>query len=359
MLLLKIMSQYPKCILNLTRSFLKYFPSDIEIIKTGICHEDPKHFSGWSTITSDENQTLYLAYSGDRLEHVDPYGKNFLLTSTDQGGQWSNPHLIDNSPLDNRDAGLIFTPKGTLILSYFTSIYFAEDKRWKKPEKEILDEQLGSFIRRSLDQGKTFEKPIKIPISSPHGPIVGIDNNLYYVGNEKRDISFYTSKDEGITWEKLSTLFPARYKKKFWLCEPHVISLNPHTFLCFLRSNTKRSRNRYLFQSLSTDSGKTWTAPQRTNLWGLPPHLMRHSSGLLICSYGYRKWPFSVRASWSSDNGVTWRGDTILSSSYDNDLGYPSTIELKDGSLYTVYYQISDNSKLPSIFFTHWRIANS
>jgi hypothetical protein len=42
----------------------------------------------------------------------------------------------------------------------------------------------------------------------------------------------------------------------------------------------------------------------------------------------------------SRDDGKTWDVDYVLrDDAPDSDLGYPATVELKDGSLLTVYYQ--------------------
>jgi hypothetical protein len=67
---------------------------------------------------------------------------------------------------------------------------------------------------------------------------------------------------------------------------------------------------------------------------------MRHSSGLLVLTYGYRQEPFGQRVAVSSDEGATWEHDWIIrDDTPDYDLGYPATVELADGSLFTVYYQ--------------------
>ena len=41
----------------------------------------------------------------------------------------------------------------------------------------------------------------------------------------------------------------------------------------------------------------------------------------------------------SQDGGKTWGEEHILTEAYCNDLGYPATVELPDGSLITVYYE--------------------
>ena len=46
-----------------------------------------------------------------------------------------------------------------------------------------------------------------------------------------------------------------------------------------------------MVQTTSADSGKTWTRGEPLNFHGCPPHLMVHSGGALICSYGRRQEP--------------------------------------------------------------------
>ena len=92
---------------------------------------------------------------------------------------------------------------------------------------------------------------------------------------------------------------------------------------------------------------------------------MLHSSGMLISTYGYRQAPYGIRAMFSRDGGESWDtgnqifvngmkktadGEPIIAVSQqaddfdpmnitaDYDLGYPSSIELEDGSLLTVFY---------------------
>jgi hypothetical protein len=73
---------------------------------------------------------------------------------------------------------------------------------------------------------------------------------------------------------------------------------------------------------------------------GSPPHLLQHTSGALICVYGRREPPYGQRAMFSRDGGANWDADYILDDSAANpDLGYPATVELKDGRLLTVYYE--------------------
>ena len=58
----------------------------------------------------------------------------------------------------------------------------------------------------------------------------------------------------------------------------------------------------------------------------------------------------------SYDFGRTWEDEYVLDECPSGDLGYPSTVELEDGSLMTVYYQKYESDKKCSILYTKWRL---
>ena len=76
-------------------------------------------------------------------------------------------------------------------------------------------------------------------------------------------------------------------------------------------------------------------------LCGSPPHFLLHSSGALVLVYGRRKAPCGERAVVSFDGGDTWSKEIVLNNEPNpnyGDIGYPATVELKNGDLYTIYY---------------------
>jgi hypothetical protein len=112
-----------------------------------------------------------------------------------------------------------------------------------------------------------------------------------------------------------------------------------------------------IMQTESTDGGSTWTEPKPLGFHGSPPHVMRHSSGALVMVYGYRQEPFGERAAISRDEGQTWTHDLILrDDGPDSDLGYPATVELADGSLFTVYYQKAAKGEKCSLLWSRWAL---
>ncbi len=112
-----------------------------------------------------------------------------------------------------------------------------------------------------------------------------------------------------------------------------------------------------IFTTYSDDGGKTWSRPRLLPADGSPPHLLLHSSGAVICTFGRRRDPFGERAVVSADGGATWSSElSLFEGAPGGDLGYPSTVELSDGSLFTVYYQQYEAGEKTSLMFTRWEL---
>ena len=112
-------------------------------------------------------------------------------------------------------------------------------------------------------------------------------------------------------------------------------------------------------QTVSDDRGHTWSPPEPLNFHGSPPHLLSHSSGALVCTYGCRQGDFGQRAMVSRDGGESWDYDLILrDDGSDGDLGYPSSVELADGSIFTVYYQRERPGAQCALLWTRWALPD-
>ena len=136
----------------------------------------------------------------------------------------------------------------------------------------------------------------------------------------------------------------------------HLSGVSDHTVITDQDSSAEECSGTH-FRSVSDDGGYTWTFPEAMGTNGAPPHLMRHSSGAVIMTYGRRTAPFGQRALISRDNGETWEDEYILrDDGPDHDLGYPSTVELPDGSLLTVYYQKVCGDRACSLLRTRWSL---
>lgn len=345
-------------------------------------------YQAWPTICKNSKGELFVVYSGHRIGHICPFGKTIMQKSVDGGKTWSLPVIVNDTALDDRDAGIVSMGVDRLLVTWFchpAKVYLEEYYESIKAtvfpyESNISMAQLetfrnldveegagGSFVRISNDRGMTFKETIKVPISSPHGPNVLSDGTIAYLGksmyaNEEEDgvIALYVSKDHGVTWERKSQVeIPSGYFSDSFH-EPHVLELSNGVLLGAIRCQSTPGDKVHMFTvftCFSYDSGNTWTIPQPTGLDGSPPHLLLHSSGAVVMSIGRRKAPYGIRAVVSYDNGITWSEDYILrDDAPDGDLGYPATVELDDGSLLTVYYMKCKGDKKTSILYTKWRL---
>jgi hypothetical protein len=76
-------------------------------------------------------------------------------------------------------------------------------------------------------------------------------------------------------------------------------------------------------------------------------------------SYGYRRKPFGNQARLSKDGGRTWSEPMNISADgIGGDLGYPSTVELDDGTLLTVWYERMKDSDKAVLRQAWWDLAS-
>jgi len=346
-----------------------------EIISTGVICKQPGKYIGWPSITQTRSGELLVVFSGMREAHVCPFGVTQMIRSSDLGLTWTDPVTINNTPLDDRDAGILETSKGTLLVNWFTSLAFDRQKNydrnpsWKRHADKLGDETrkywLGNWTRRSLDGGLSWEEPVKQLVSAPHEPIELSDGRLLYVGTafvqDKKIIGVEQSFDDGQSWQLISTIPMSSDDDVAYAHEPHVIELSNGKLVAMFRYNPRNHNQSYLRQSESYDGGKTWTTSHTTDIWGYPPHLLELENGLLMVSYGVRREPFGEKACISRDGGLTWETDReiTINPATNSDLGYPASIQLEDASIMTVYYQIDKEGEKTSLMCTHWRLKES
>lgn len=332
---------------------------------------EPDRYLGWATLVQTHSGELIVAFSGDRDSHICPWGKTQIIRSSDEGRTWTAPRTITNSPLDDRDAGIIETRKGTLVVSWFTSLAFEQRsfgqaaelyaRHAEKLAQETKDEWLGNWVRRSEDGGKTWLPPVRTISSAPHGPIELPDGRLLYIGtargHEHAALSIEQSADDGRSWQQIAAI-AAPHGAADGLSEPHLVALREGRILALVRHEPKDLSPPFLLQSESADGGRTWSPLHSTGIAGLPPHLRQLANGWLLVSYGYRRPPYGERACLSRDQGRTWDADhpILLASAPNGDLGYPSSVQLKDGSILTVYYQEPEAGRPTCLMSTHWRL---
>ena len=89
-------------------------------------------YQGWPSIARDENGTLYVVASGLRVSHVCPFGKTVMYISKDEGKTWTPPIIINDTYMDDRDAGILYMGNGHLLVSWFTHSASAYTTLWNE-----------------------------------------------------------------------------------------------------------------------------------------------------------------------------------------------------------------------------------
>lgn len=334
------------------------------------------NYFGWPSIARLQNGLLAVACSGFRKGHVCPYGKAVMMTSADEGRTYTPAVPVIDTPLDDRDAGVVPFGETGVILTSFNNNRAAQ-RGWNPDNAEYMahvdqitdaDEAkyLGSTFRLSADCGRTFGGLFISPVTSPHGPTALPDGSLLWVGRTFAENDVFSEKDRIEAWRvntdgtmEFVGAVPPTYRNGTLVnvCEPSCIRLPDGALLCHFRAESGLFT---VFQTRSADGGRTWSAPVQllSDSGGAPPHLYLTSAGVLISAYGYRTAPYGVRVMLSTDLGTAWKTDLVLwDRGVSSDLGYPATVELKDGSLLTVFYA-KDAPEGPAVIKQiRWRIV--
>ena len=118
----------------------------IKITSTRVISLRPNHYHGWSTLARRENGELLLVCSGGRESHVCPFGQVELMRSKDNGQTWTFPRVLLDSPIDDRDAGILETTKGSLLATTFTSNAYDEYYLKKGSHKKWPEERRAKWL---------------------------------------------------------------------------------------------------------------------------------------------------------------------------------------------------------------------
>ncbi len=351
-----------------------------EILETKSISFPHQYYYGWPTVAKRGDELLVVT-SGAREGHICPFGRVELFRSRDNGATWTYPQVIYDSPIDDRDAGICVTDKGTILVTSFTSLAYApmlaeETKRraegkgtwsderfaeWTAVHERVSEEQrqseLGCWMFRSTDDGVTWSKRYSTPFNSPHGPTQLASGRLLYAGVElwtpEHRAGSCVSDDDGQTWQVNGIITPREGDDVHRYYELHAIEASDGRIVAQIR-NENKNNNCETLQTVSKDGGETWSTPESIGVWGIPSFLNKLADGRLLMTYGYRRTPFGVKARVSDDCGETWSEEiTVYGGGASGDLGYPSTVQLDDGSLFTLWYELMEGrSKLRAARWT-------
>lgn len=220
-----------------------------------------------------------------------------------------------------------------------------------------------SRFEYSYDRGKTWKGPYKLPNFGAPGTAARTD----YIVNGKRDAHVFLTvaksdkkegrvicartTDGGVTWTKLGDVGPeppVYVDTPSYAIMPSSVRISDSELYTTIRE--REGNFSWISAWRSVDDGKTWTkeATPVDNLGeGNPPMLNTLKDGRLCLTYGFRGFPYSIRARLSTDNGKTWGPQIVLrDDGTDRDIGYVRSVVRPDGKVVTTYY-ISDEQTGP------------
>ena len=292
---------------------------------------------------------VVVARDGDY--HVGQRGRLILVVSRDRGESWSPPTVVAGEGPDDRNPALGQAPNGSLIVAYCKTDYYVNG-RWARDELPFDQRRQRLFVTRAAEPGGPWSAPEPLPVPpgsySPYGAILTLPDgtllmNVYgrrLVGDRLEDsyrAYVVRSRDDGRTWDDW-TLIGAGFN------ETALAALPAGRLLAALRREYPQRRGGAdVWLAWSDDGGRSWSDPRRLTGHGEhPASLLVLQSGAVLLTYGHRNPPFGVRARVSRDGGETWddRRITLVDEATNRDCGYPSSVQLDDGTILTAYYAL-------------------
>ncbi len=178
----------------------------------------------------------YRAYK-DKTEY-------YLISSTDNGLNWSQPSLLMSDSLYRYDKvwhiKFSQTNDNKLWLIYTISI----QKR----------DRIVTIV--SNDDGITWSEQKVLFTHSRYGNIVSVSDSLMFIFENNNRIFYKTSSDSGATWSTIKTIdFKNKYNN-----EPSVVNKSDGSLILIFRNSNSTIFGEY-YWAKSFDDGNTWSQP--------------------------------------------------------------------------------------------------
>lgn len=294
-------------------------------------------FNG-SIIKLKDNRLLLSFDDYTDVEDWDP-GVISGKISEDGGRTWGEKFLIQENIGEKNvaNAGITRLKSGALILLF---------------GKRDEDAQISVYMKRSFDEGLTWEEPKNItPYSGHHAPandrvvvlssgrvILPLGGDTDALPGETGVFSVY-SDDEGESWELGSFVNFGDLTADAVACEPVVVELKDKRVMMLIRTTLG-----FIYKAYSEDEGTTWGEPIKMDLASpFAPHMIKripNNNGdhlLLIWNNNptsQTRVPLTMAI--SKDEGETWENFINLAETGVVN-AYPSIATYGDEVLITYY----------------------
>ncbi len=255
-------------------------------------------------------------------------GRICCVKSSDEGRTWSTPRVLFDGPFDDRDPHIAQMRDGTVLCSFFTYR--------PQADKTVLCD---TCLVSSRDGGETWDAEPRIAAAGwpSSAPVRELPDGTRILG---------VYREEGS--EAYGGIIRSTNNGKSW-CAPIPIGkgsgvrLDAETDLVLLKDGTLYAALRGdrvpMHFATSRDLGLTWSAVKDIGFPGHCPHFCRLSTGEILLTHRLPATSLHV----SRDEAKSWQGPYKLD---ETPGAYPSTVELKDGSVLAVYYEEGQGSAI-------------
>jgi len=266
--------------------------------------------------------------------------------SSDGGKSWGKPVVLQDFPHIS-DFDPAFIADGNKTLFFFSA---GRENRYPPVHDEKANVGVNSFktyVRTTDNGGRTWSAPQIAGIHvfcRSNGVRLSSGELLLPVYEIPSRASVLRSVDDGKTWEKSGTVTTPHAGAG----EPSLVELNSGAILMVLRTS-----DGFLWETRSTDKGKSWQPPTRTEIHAATTshNIFRLRDGRLLLvlneSAPNVRTPLVLRV--SSDEGGTWTAPVSLAKIqvphegdrvWAREVSYPSVAQLKDGTVIVVWAKL-------------------
>ena len=284
-------------------------------------------------------------------------GKN-VLRSGDEGITWSaSPLFAEPAKFAvSNERALLRARKGVIIAGWMNITELRAPKDWRWGEKDVSwqDFVLPTYVSRSVDDGRTWETPIKL--SNPwcgciHSLIEMNNGRLVLVGQEiipewRHATVMFVSDDQGTTWRRSNMLdYGIGTHDHAGSLEGTVIQRKDGSLYLLLRTESG-----WLWEASSSD-GLKWEGLKQTTIPSVTccPQMARLHDGriALLWNAPPRHKPDNrvsraeLSLAFSDDEAHTWSKQVIVAANYapGGRVSYPYLYERRPGELWITTMQ--------------------
>jgi predicted neuraminidase len=301
------------------------------LIHAGFVYETAPFPSAHASTIVETKDGLVAAFFGGTRERAPDVG---IWVSRQEGGAWKAPVEVatgvqpDGTRLPCWNPVLFEMPDRTLSLFY--KIGPSPQTWW-------------GMVRSSRDNGRTWSEPRRLPdgilgpiknkpVRLPDGTLISPASTESAERPSAWRLQFERSSDGGATWTVARPPAPA---------EGTAIDAIQPSILIHTGGRLQavgRTRSRHVFETWSSDGGRTWTPVSLTTLpnpsSGTDAVTLRDGRHLLVYNHTSKgRSPLNVAV---SRDGKVWEAALVLEAE-PGEYSYPAVIQSSDGRVHITY----------------------